>query len=391
MSAFLIATIICFLVPVYVYIGYPILLGVLSSLKKLNVVEPQADSELPSVTLIVSCFNEADVIEEKLNNALELDYPKDLLNVLVVSDGSTDGTDEIVKRFAGKAVSLIRQEGRLGKTMGLNLAMESVTSDITVFSDANAMYAPDAVRQLVRHFQKPEVGYVVGAALYTDGDAGASAQNEGVYWRYELAIKTMESRLSSVVGGDGAIYAIRSALWRPLDQKDINDFVNPLQIILKGYRGVFEPQAQCFEQTAGEFGKEIARKERIVNRSIRGLFRVRGVMNPFRTGIFSVMVISHKLLRWLIPLFLALGGLGSLVLSFYGLIVFKIITLGGILTLGLAAVGHFSSNKNALPIWVSFPYYFTAVNWYAVRGIFRAIQGETQVTWDSARPEKDGR
>lgn len=341
MSAILVATIVCFLVPAYVYLGYPLLLGVLSSLKRSETVALQTDSELPSVTLIISCFNEADVIEDKLRNALELDYPRDRLSVMVVSDGSTDGTDEIVKRFADESVKLIRQEGRLGKTMGLNLAMESVVSDITVFSDANAMYAPDAVRQLVRHFQKCDVGYVVGAALYTDGDAGASAQNEGVYWRYELAIKTMESQLSSVVGGDGAIYAIRSALWRPLDQKDINDFVNPLQIILQGYRGVFEPQAKCFEETAGEFNKEIARKERIVNRSIRGLFRVRGVMNPFRTGLFSLMVISHKLLRWLIPLFLAFGGFGSLVLSFYGLVVFKIIALGGVLTLGLAAIGHF--------------------------------------------------
>lgn len=391
MSAILIATLICFLVPAYVYVGYPLVLWVLSSLKSVEEVAMQPDDKLPTVTLVVSCFNEADVIEEKLNNVMELDYPEDRLSVLVVSDGSTDGTDEIVERFAGQGVQLIRQEGRLGKTMGLNLAMESVRSDITVFSDANAMYAPDAVRQLVRHFQRPDVGYVVGAALYTDGEAGASARNEGVYWRYELAIKTMESRLSSVVGGDGAIYAIRSALWQPLDQKDINDFVNPLQIVLKGYRGVFEPKAQCFEETAGEFDKEIARKERIVNRSIRGLFRVRGVMNPFKTGLFSFMVISHKLLRWLIPLFLALGGFGSLALSLFGLTVFKLIALGGVLTLGLAAIGHFSSHKNALPIWISFPYYFVAVNWYAVRGILRAIQGETQVTWDSARPGREGR
>lgn len=390
MSVILIATIVCFLVPVYVYIGYPILLSVLSPLKKLEKVTPRPDSDLPSVTLIVSCFNEADVIEEKLNNALGLDYPQDRLTVLVVSDGSTDGTDEIVKRFAGEQVHLVRQEGRLGKTMGLNLAMQFVTSDITVFSDANAMYAPDAVRQLVRHFQKPGVGYVVGAALYTDGDAGASAQSEGLYWRYELAIKAMESRLSSVVGGDGAIYAIRTRLWSPLDQKDINDFVNPLQIILEGFKGVFEPEAQCFEETAGEFGREVARKERIVNRSIRGLFRVRGVMNPLRTGVFSIMVISHKLLRWLIPLFLAVGGLGSLVLSFDGLFVFQIIAFGGLLTLLIAAAGHFSQNKNELSIWVSFPYYFVAVNWYAVRGILKAVFGKTQVTWNSARPKRDG-
>lgn len=390
MSAILFSTVVCFLIPIYVYLGYPILLAILSSLKKTEALVTLPEKGLPSVTLIISCFNEADVIEEKLNNAFELDYPSARLLVLVVSDGSTDGTDEIVERFTDRGVVLIRQEGRLGKTMGLNLAMESVSSDVTVFSDANAMYAPDAVRQLVQHFQKPEVGYVVGAALYTDGDAGASAQSEGLYWRYELAIKAMESRLSSVVGGDGAIYAIRSRLWRPLDKKDINDFVNPLQIILQGYKGVFEPQAQCFEETAGEFDKEVARKERIVNRSIRGLFRVRGVMNPLRTGVFSLMVISHKLLRWLIPMFLAVGGLGSLILSFHGLFVFQIIAVGGILMLLIAAVGHFSRDKNELSTWVSFPYYFVAVNWYAVRGILKAVLGKTQVTWNSARPKRDG-
>src|SRR5690606_22746592 len=145
-----------------------------------------------------------------------------------------------------------------------------------------------------------DVGYAVGAALYTDGDAGASARNENLYWRYEIAIKTMESRLHSVVGGDGAIYAIRTALWEPLQQRDINDFVNPLQIIAKGYRGVFDPEAKCFEETAGSFDKEIARKERIVNRSIRGLMRVRELLNPLHFGVFTLEVISHKLLRWLI-------------------------------------------------------------------------------------------
>lgn len=388
MSAILFATVVCFLIPVYVYLVYPVLLKVLSLFTRVEPLAVQTDDQLPSVTLIISCFNEANVIDEKLQNALDLDYPKDRLTVLVVSDGSDDDTDSIVKGFADQGVQLIRQEGRLGKTMGLNLAMESVDSDITVFSDANAMYAPDSIRKLVTHFQRSDVGYVVGAALYTDADSGASARNEGLYWRYELAIKLMESRLCSVVGGDGAIYAIRSSLWRPLDQKDINDFVNPLQIVLQGYRGVFEPEAQCFEETAGDFDKEVARKERIVNRSIRGLFRVSGVMNPFRTGLFSLMVISHKLLRWMIPLFLALGGIGSLMLSLYGIPLFQVIAVAAVLTLLLAGIGNFSRNRNELPIWISFPYYFVAVNWYAVRGLTKALRGRTQVVWQSARPKQ---
>lgn len=388
MTWLLVLTVICLAVPLYVYAGYPVLLWAVARCRRSPMPEAGCPP-LPSVTLVISCYNEAAVIRAKLENSLALDYPKERLRILVVSDGSDDGTDEIVRAYADDGVCLVRQEGRLGKTMGLNLAMTQVDTDITVFSDANAMYDPGAVRELVRGFADPNVGYVVGAALYTDGDAGASARSEGLYWRYELAIKTLESRVSSVVGGDGAIYAIRTHLWQPLDQRDINDFVNPLQIVARGYRGLFQPQARCYEETAGDFGREVARKERIVNRSIRGLFRVRAVMNPFRSGWFAWQVISHKLLRWLIPGFLLLGFIGSLALALAGYTLFQLVALAGLLVLALAGWGRLASDQNRLPVWLSFPYYFVAVNWYAVRGIVRALRGETHVTWTSARPGKE--
>lgn len=383
----LVVTVICLLIPVYVYFGYPALLWLFTRGKP-SITHLRKDS-FPSVALIISCYNEADVIREKLRNALELDYPKDRLRIIVVSDGSDDGTDDLVREFSDDGVMLIRQEGRLGKTMGINLAMEQVSEAVTVFSDANAMYAPDAITKLVRNLADPIVGYVVGAALYTDADQGASAQNENLYWRYELAIKSMESRLHSVVGGDGAIYAIRTELWEPLQQQDINDFVNPLQIVAKGYRGVFDAEARCFEETAGDFDREVARKERIVNRSIRGLMRVKETMNPLRSGVFSWQVISHKFLRWLIPLFLAIGAIGSAILALRGYGLFQLITLGAITLLLLAWAGYRAEDKNRLPVWLSFPYYFLMVNLYSLKGIFRALRGETQVVWSSARPGRE--
>lgn len=386
-SLVLFVTTLCLLVPVYVYAGYPALLWLCTRFKPQ--ITHQRAEQTPDVTLIISCFNEVAVIRDKLENALALDYPEGKLNIIVVSDGSDDGTDELVNSYKAKGIRLIRQEGRLGKTMGINLAMEQVTSGIVVFSDANAMYAQDAITKLVRNFADPAVGYVVGAALYTDADAGASARNENLYWNYELAVKAMESRLHSVVGGDGAMYAIRSRLWEPLQQKDINDFVNPLQIVARGYRGIFEPEARCFEETAGEFDREIARKERIVNRSIRGLFRVKSTMNPLKTGIFAWEVISHKLLRWLIPLFLAAGVVGSAVLSLAGYDLFQMITLGAVMLLLLASIGHLREDRNGLPMWLSFPYYFVMVNLYSLKGILKAIQGNTQVTWSSARPGRE--
>ncbi len=387
MTFVLVITVICLLVPVYVYFGYPALLWILTRGKP-GITHFREDS-FPSVALIISCYNEADVIREKLQNALELDYPEELLRIIVVSDGSDDGTDELVREFTDTRITLIRQEGRLGKTMGLNLAMEQVTENVTVFSDANAMYAPDAIEKLVRNLADPSVGYVVGAALYTDGSSGASAQNENLYWRYELAIKSMESRLHSVVGGDGAIYAIQTKLWEPLHQQDINDFVNPLQIVAKGYRGVFDAEAKCFEETAGDFDREVARKERIVNRSIRGLMRVKATMNPLRSGVFSWQVISHKLLRWLIPLFLAIGAFGSAILALRGYGLFQLITLGAVTLLLLAWAGYRAEDKNRLPILFSFPYYFAMVNLYSLKGIIKALRGETHVAWSSARPGRE--
>ena len=384
MSIVLVITVVSLLVPVYVYAGYPAMLWFFT--RGYPVRTHRIGEITPTVSLIISCYNEAPVIRAKLENALALDYPRNKLTILVVSDGSDDGTDDIVREYQGQGVQLIRQDGRLGKTMGLNLAMENVDTDLVVFSDANAMYAADAITKLARNFADLDVGYAVGAALYTDGDAGASAKNENLYWRYEIAIKQMESRLHSVVGGDGAIYAIRARLWEPLQQKDINDFVNPLQIIAKGYRGVFDAEARCFEETAGDFGKEVARKERIVNRRIRGLMRVKSTMNPAKVGLFAWQVISHKLLRWLIPLFLLTGTAGSVLLALAGFRLFQLITLGAAVLLILALAGHITKDKNAMPGWSSTPYYFVMVNLYAVRGIVKALRGETQVTWSSARP-----
>lgn len=389
MTFVLVTTVICLLVPFYIYFGYPALLWLLT-LGKPKITHLR-EERFPSVALIISCYNEADVICEKLRNAVELDYPKELLRIIVVSDGSDDGSDELVREFPDDRILLVRQEGRLGKTMGINLAMEQVTEEVTVFSDANAIYEPDAISKLVRNLADPQMGYVVGAALYTDADTGASAHIENLYWRYEFAMRALESRLHSMVGGDGAIYAIRTELWEPLDQKDINDFVNPLQIIAKGYRGIFDPEAKCYEETSGEFQLEIARKERIVNRSIRGLMRVKEVMNPTKTGIFSWQVISHKLLRWLIALFLALAFIGSVLLATQGILFFQIIGLGGLIMLLLAGRGHLSKDKNALPVWISMPYYFVMVNLYSLKGIWRAMRGETQVTWNSARSAEEQR
>jgi len=247
------------------------------------------------------------------------------------------------------------------------------------------MYKADAVKKLVRNFADNEVGYVVGAALYTDGKTSSAAASEDIYWQYEIKLKTMESALHSVVGGDGAIYAIRKNLFIKLDAKDINDFVNPLQIISQGYRGVFDQEANCLEETAGDFSKEAKRKQRIVNRSFRGLMKVKEVMNPFKFGFFSLEIISHKLLRWLIPIFIVCFAAGAIYLSYKEIHIFKIITLLGIIFILLAQIGLLKSKNKLISPFFFIPYYFLMVNYYSLIGVITALAGNIQVTWSTPR------
>lgn len=373
---------------VYIYLGYPVLLGFLAC------IFPQKhrkdDSHEPSVTLIISAYNEEKVMEAKLENSLGLDYPKDKLTIMVVSDCSTDGTDEIVNAFHHRGVQLVSSKHRCGKTAGLNVAVELIKSDIVVFSDANAMYDKFAVRRMVRHFVDDNVGYVVGHARY-DGDAEtAAARSESVYWNIEVRLKEWESNFASVVGGDGAIYAIRRGLYEPLQDTDINDFVNPLQIVVKGYRGIFDPESWCTEKPAGQFHKEFARKVRIANRSLNGLLRVPGACNPLTVGRFSLLLVSHKLLRWFSPFLLcAHFGIALVVArwsSFVSCLALVIVVLYGCFAL-LAQVGWWHDKRTKTRKLFYVPYYLMLMNLASAAGVLMRLRGQVITTWETVRED----
>ena len=285
----------------YVYAGYPLLLRLLVRLRGARPIR-RADVT-PSLSLLISAYNEAAVIRAKIENALALDYPREALEIVVVSDASSDGTDAIVAEYRNRGVMLRRQPERRGKTAGLNRTVPQLAGELVVFSDANAIYEPDALKKLARNFADPDVGCVTGEARYLPGAARAADVGERVYWGYEMQVKRLETALGSMVGGDGAIYAIRRSLWRTLPEDAINDFLNPLQIVAAGWRNVYEPEAVCYEETAGGVSTEYRRRVRIVSRSWRAVFQERTVLNPFVTGLFAWSVVSHKMLRWLAPLF----------------------------------------------------------------------------------------
>ncbi|WP_145083291.1 glycosyltransferase family 2 protein [Aureliella helgolandensis] len=348
----------------------------------------QSGKYVASVSLVVSVFNEAEVIREKIENALALDYPPQLLEILVISDASDDATDEIVSQYQSPNVRLCRQEQRLGKSAGLSEFCPTAQGDILVFTDANSMFRPDALSKLVRHFDNPSIGYTVGKQLYSDANQGASADSENVYWNIELKIKEWESRLSSVVGADGAIYALRKELFQPLAPEDINDFVLPLKVITQGLRGIFDPEAVCFEEAAPSFQGEFRRKYRIVNRSLRAVTKVPQTLNPFRVGWFAFQLWGHKVLRWLGPVFMILMLVSAILLCWH-----ERATHQGMLytiLLGLQLAGYALAALYLLPFCrgmrlVYIAYYFLLVNVAAAVGIGLLLSGKTIGVWKPQR------
>jgi len=369
----------------YVYLGYPALLLLLSRLRRAP--SREFGGSTPRVALIVSAYNEQGVIEAKIKNCLALDYPSGLLTIVIASDGSDDGTDEIALRYASMGIQLVRSPQRAGKSAVLNLACRHASGEIFIFSDANAMYSPDAVRQLVRHFADPGVGYVVGNARYVeDPSKAAAADSEGLYWKLETWLKKKESDFGSVVGGDGAIYAIRRELYTPLRSTDINDFLNPLQIIVRGYRGVYAPEAVCFEEAGDTFEKEFNRKVRIVSRSLNAVRRAPRVLLPWTQPRHCFALYSHKILRWFAPCFLLFALAANLLL--WPILFYRVLALAQLGLYLLAALGWAANRKGRAPRVLYVPYYFVLVNLAAALGVLKCLTGSLSATWSTVRQEE---
>jgi cellulose synthase/poly-beta-1,6-N-acetylglucosamine synthase-like glycosyltransferase len=329
----------------------------------------------PKVTLIVSAYNEEKVIEDKLANSIALDYPKSKLEITVVSDGSTDSTDEIVKRYAANGVILRRFEGRLGKTACLNRAAPAAGGEIIIFSDANSRYDPAAVRRLAAHFDDERIGFVTGSTKYVGN--GAIGDSVGFYSRIEKMTKTLETRTGSCVGADGAIFAVRKKLIMPLKDSDINDLVIPLGVVRQGYAGVLEPNAFCVEDTAGSAEGEFNRQVRITARTLKAIFSNADLLNPVRFGFFSFKILSHKILRLMAPFFMLAFLITSAALIREGWF-YSAIFAAQLLFYSLALVERAMPNGARL---FSLPYTFSSVHAAILMGWIKYLKGETFVTW----------
>ncbi len=370
------SALLCLVVPVIIY---PISLVVISRSRKAPIAPANST---PSVSLIISAFNEEAVIGEKLLNSLQLEYPAGLLEILVISDASTDATNEIVASYADRGIRLCNQDTRRGKSAGLTRFCPDCRGEILVFTDANSMFRKDALQKLVRHFSDPSIGYSVGRQLYLNAE-NSSSKSERTYWSFEQFMKMHESRLSSVVGADGAIYAMRKSLFEPLADDDISDFVLPLKMIVKGKRGIYDPEAVCYENSSPNYASEFRRKYRIVNRSLRAVLRTPEALNPFRVGVFAYQLICHKLLRWLSPIFLLVALISSAILVAQGERLYTVFLAMQLGIAALAALYLFPALRKTRLVYLAF--YYLVVNCAAIVGIYLTLRSKTIATWEPQR------
>ncbi|MFH5801508.1 glycosyltransferase family 2 protein [Haladaptatus sp. CMAA 1911] len=368
---------------VHTYLLYPLLLVPFRN-RRTNIQEP---TKWPSTTLVIAAYNEEDVIKEKIENSLQLEYPDEQLDIIVFSDASSDRTDEIVRSYSDAGVRLMRIEGRVGKTKCQNQVVSNVDTDFTVFSDANSMYEPDAIQKLIVQFSD-DVGCVVGELRYRDD---SDIEGESFYWKYEQFIKKLESRFNSLVTGNGSIYATRTSSYVPLPRDAISDFAEPLAIVQSGKLVKYAPDAVTWENTGNSVDSELSRRIRIVTRSWNTVAEYRGLLNPIHHPIFSFQLFSHKVLRWLSPLLLIGAFTSNVFLVALSSATFWVVLLSIQFGCYFLAILGWTTDQidRSVPGIVHIPYYFTSANYGMLVGFWNFLRGRNIVTWETASRDMD--
>jgi cellulose synthase/poly-beta-1,6-N-acetylglucosamine synthase-like glycosyltransferase len=365
----------------YTYVGYPLLLILMSRLRPRAV--KRADFN-PSVTVIITAYNEERDLAAKLENTLALDYPKELLEVMVASDCSSDRTDEIVREFAARGVRLHRQAERLGKTAAQNAAVEQASGEIILFSDATTLYQKDVLRALMPNFADASVGCATGRVVYTDASESSVGHGTRSYWSYEFLLKQHESNVCSLIGVCGCLYAVRRSAYVPLYHEACSDFIIATKMVEQGLRAVYEPDAVCMEETNERTGKELKVRVRIITQTFSDLWRNRAMLNPLRTGFYAIELLSHKVMRYLVPIFLIAILAASIVLAprsiFYALALFGQVGLYGAALLAWL-LERFGLHSRLLAI----PQYFVLGNLASLIAFYKFLRGERYVRWEPIR------
>ncbi len=374
---------------IYTYAGYPLLLFAITRIRK--IFRPATKNHTPfyepNVCLFVTAYNERDFIRQKVGNSLQLDYPREKVQYLWITDGSNDGTPDLLKEYPHNEV--YHQPERRGKMHAMNRGMTFVNAPVVIFSDTNTILNKDAIRQIIACFSDPKTGCVAGEKRIVEHSADvAAAAGEGLYWRFESWIKQMDAEINSAVGAVGELFAIRRELFEEVEPDTIlDDFIISLRIAQKGYKIAYTPNAYAEESASLNVEEELKRKIRIAAGGIQSLSRLKHLLNPFRYGILSWQFFSHKVLRWtlapvslflLLPvnLFIVLKG-GEAFFSF-----FLYLQLFSYL---LAFIGWKLENRMLRMKLLFIPFYFVFIHYASILGIFRYIRGKQSVKWEKSR------
>ncbi len=393
MAALKIAFWICAFLVFYTYLGYGMLLWLLVRLKRIvrgkaeRKALPTDEAELPEVTFMICAYNEQDVVDMKMENTLQLDYPHDKLHIMWVTDGSTDQTNERLARYAD--VEVVFSPERRGKTAALNHGISMVRSEITMMTDANTIVNREAVREIVRCFQDPRVACVAGEKRVMARHEGqAAAEGEGLYWKYESALKRMDSELYSAMGAAGELNAIRTRFYKPMPETALlDDFVMSMRMVDQGYKIAYTSDAYAMEYGSADLTEESKRKRRIAAGGLQSVWWLRQMMNPFRRPVVAFQFVSHRVLRWSItPIaLLALIPLNVALVFLKAGTVYTVIWILQVLFYLAAFVSWLLEKQGRKNKLLYVPYYFLFMNLNVFRGMKYLSTHSTSGAWEKAK------
>jgi len=373
----------------YSYFGYGIVLLLMVKVKRAFKPRPLVNYPIswPSVTLLIASYNEIDFLPQKVANCLALEYPSEKFRILFVTDGSNDGSDAFLASQNG--IDFLHEGKRAGKIMAMNRGMQHVNSDIVVFTDANTLLNPEAIKEIVKHYtSSAKVGCVAGAKrILLDDAEAASGAGEGAYWKYESALKKWDSELNTVVGAAGELFSIRTSLFKPVEKDTLlDDFMISMRIAQEGYRVVYEPAAMAFEKPTADVREEMKRKVRICAGGIQSIIRLAPLLNIFKYGLLSFQYISHRVLRWSItPVAMA----ALIPLNIYLAItvgeIYWVVLAGQLAFYFAAIIGSLLQQRKLKSKFLFIPYFFLMQNVSVFQGMARYYQGTQSVLWEKAK------
>jgi cellulose synthase/poly-beta-1,6-N-acetylglucosamine synthase-like glycosyltransferase len=375
----------------YTYVGYAILVWFLVKIK--SIIKPwqepeiPANEDLPTCTLAVPGYNEVDFIRAKAENALALKYPKDKLKIVFVTDGSNDGTPDVLREIDG--IEVWHRDERKGKIAAMNRAMEMIDSEITVFCDANTMLNETCLLEIAKHYQDPKVGGVSGEkVVLSDDEDNASGAGEGIYWKYESFLKRKDAELHTLVGSAGELFSVRTELFKPVEADSIlDDFMISMRLVEQGYKVAYEPKARASETASVNVAEEFKRKVRIAAGGFQSIARLKSLLNFFKYGWASFEYVSHRVMRWavapfMLPLILLLNVVTVMLdqnLLFHVLLVLQFGFYG-------AAILGWVLEQRKIKLKILFvPFYFSMMNYAVLAGFKRHLKGSQSALWEKSK------